>query len=128
MPAHLYETIAAAYRHKGFSFVRILQRCPAFTPDIFDEAVRNPDRVEVLTHPNGIVVPDLDQIYKNQLYHDPADLDDARRLTEPGERIRVGLFFQNESRPRYDDVRRQRIHTAQEKIDLLNREFDRYAV
>ncbi|MEK8036181.1 MAG: thiamine pyrophosphate-dependent enzyme, partial [candidate division NC10 bacterium] len=27
VPAHLYATLLAAYRHRGFAFVRILQRC-----------------------------------------------------------------------------------------------------
>jgi len=35
VPAHLYATLQAAYAHNGFSFIRILQRCPKFTPDVF---------------------------------------------------------------------------------------------
>jgi 2-oxoglutarate ferredoxin oxidoreductase subunit beta len=82
MPAHLYETLHQAYQHRGFAFVRILQRCPQYTSDLFDEAVRNPDKVEILEHPNGVSVPELAKIYKNRMPHDPADLDRARHLAE----------------------------------------------
>ncbi|HEX9728036.1 MAG TPA: thiamine pyrophosphate-dependent enzyme [Gemmatimonadales bacterium] len=129
VPAHLYATLEAAYRHKGFSFVRVLQRCPQFTPGLWDEAVRNPDRTEMLQHPDGIAVPSLEKIYKNHLYHDPADLDGARRLAQgASSAVRLGLFYRNAAVPRYEEIRRQRIYTAAEKVDLLNAEFDAHAV
>ena len=43
IPAHLFATLQAAYRHRGFAFVRVLQRCPVFTEDIYLDAVRNPE-------------------------------------------------------------------------------------
>lgn len=128
IPAHMYATLEAAYRHNGFAFVRILQRCPQYTAPIFEAAVRNPDMSELLVHEDGINVPDLDGIYKHQLRHDPADLDQARRLAEPNEKIRLGLLYQNTSLPRYDEVREVPSFTADQKIEMLNKEFDRYAV
>ncbi len=32
VPAHLFATLRAAYQHRGLAFVRILQRCPIYTP------------------------------------------------------------------------------------------------
>lgn len=128
VPAHLFATLQAAYHHKGFSFVRILQRCPHFTPDLFTDAVKEPDTVEILAHPEGIVVPGLEKIYTNQVRHDPSNLNGARELAEDMESIRLGLFFRDESRPRYDETRTIPKHTAREKMDLLNEEFDNYAV
>jgi 2-oxoglutarate/2-oxoacid ferredoxin oxidoreductase subunit beta len=128
MPAHLYATLRAAYRHRGFAFVRILQRCPVFTPGIYQLAVRQPDLVELLVHDDGIVLPELDRTYTRQLRHDPADLDGARRLAETADQIRIGVFFRDESRPRYDELRTQRRRSTDEKIKLLNEELDRYAV
>ncbi len=128
VPDHLYETISRGFKHKGFSFIRVLQRCPQYTTAIFEEAVRNPDLVELMVHPDGINVPDLEKIYKNQVYHDPADIDGGRRLAEPNGRIRLGLFYQNENVPRYEEVRQVPSRTAEEKIELLNAELDRYAV
>jgi 2-oxoglutarate/2-oxoacid ferredoxin oxidoreductase subunit beta len=127
-PAHLYATLRAAYRHKGFSFVRILQRCPIYTPDIFQDAVRNPSRIELLVHDDGVVVPELDKLYTQQLVHDPKDLNAARRLAVPGEKIRLGVFYRDEGHPRYEELRSVTSRTAQDKIDLLDQELDRYAV
>jgi 2-oxoglutarate ferredoxin oxidoreductase subunit beta len=128
IPDHLYETIAAGFRHKGFAFIRVLQRCPQYTTPLFDEAVRNPDLVEFMVHPNGIPMDGLEEIYKHQIPHDPSDLDNGRRLAEADERIRLGLFYQNADIPCLDEVRQLPLRTAEEKIELLNAELDKYAV
>jgi len=78
VPAHLYETICAAYRHKGFSFIRILQRCPRDTVKLFATAVKDPSRIELLMHPEGITVPDREKTYKNVTHHDPASFTETR--------------------------------------------------
>jgi 2-oxoglutarate ferredoxin oxidoreductase subunit beta len=128
IPAHLYATIQAAYRHRGFSFVRILQRCPAYTDDLYEQAVRNPRMIEMLAHPDGIDLPELDKIFTQKRVHDPKDLDMGRHLAEPAGKIRLGIFFRDEGRQRYEELRHQRVHTAQERIARLNKEFDKYAV
>ncbi len=128
VPAHLYATIREAYHHKGFSFVRILQRCPQYTASLFEPAARNPDLTEVLVHDRGITVPELDAIYRNRRVHDPTDLDQARQLAESAEKIRIGLFYRNETLPRYEELRRQAPHGADERNRLLGEELDRYAV
>ncbi|NJD10988.1 MAG: 2-oxoglutarate oxidoreductase [Gemmatimonadetes bacterium] len=128
LPSHLYATLRAAYLHQGFSFVRILQRCPVYTPDIFQLAVRDPNRIELLVHDDGVVLPDLDRTYQNQLVHDPSDLDEARRLAEPGDRLRLGVFFRDEKRPRYEDLRRLPKLMGEAKFARLNEELDKYAV
>jgi 2-oxoglutarate ferredoxin oxidoreductase subunit beta len=128
IPAHLFETLKAAYHHKGFSFVRILQRCPVYTEKLYEEAVRQPEAVEMLIHDDGIHIPDLDEIYKNQVIHDPSKLNEAQRLAEMDGRVRIGIFYKNEKAPRYEDLRRLPVRTAEERIVLLNEELDRYAV
>ncbi len=128
MPSHLAATLEAAHAHQGLSFVRILQRCPVFTPDIFTEAVKNPQITDVLVHPQGIEDPTSAGIYKSQITHDPSDIHEARRLAEACDRVRVGLFFRNESFPRYEVLRTVPKRTVEEKINLLNKEFDRYAI
>jgi 2-oxoglutarate ferredoxin oxidoreductase subunit beta len=128
VPAHLLATIRAAYDHPGFSFVRILQRCPKFTAPLFAEQARTPDLHEMLIHPDGVNVPSLDKIYKRRIEHDPADLDRARRLAEESDRIRLGVFYRDDERPRYDDIRHLPTYTAAQNIERLNLEFDRFAV
>jgi 2-oxoglutarate ferredoxin oxidoreductase subunit beta len=128
VPAHLYATLRAAYHHDGFAFVRVLQRCPMYTPGIYQQAVQKPDATEMLVHEDGVLVPELEKTYRNRLPHDPRDLARARELAMPGDRIRLGVFFRDESRPRYDVIRRVPSRTAAERVTLLNQELDRYAV
>jgi 2-oxoglutarate/2-oxoacid ferredoxin oxidoreductase subunit beta len=128
IPGHMYATLRAAYRHNGFAFVRILQRCPVYTPDIFQAAVKKPELAELLVHDDGVVVPELDRIYTRQLRHDPGDIDAARRLAEPTDVIRLGVFYRNEAHPRYEELLATRRLTTDEKIQLLNEELDSYAV
>jgi 2-oxoglutarate ferredoxin oxidoreductase subunit beta len=128
IPQHLYATLKAAYHHKGFAFIRVLQRCPVYTASVYEEAVRKPDVVEMLIHDDGIHVPELDDVYKHRLIHDPRDLDVARSYAEVTDRVRLGIFYKNENRPRYEDLRRLPAYTAEERVKLLNEELDRYAV
>jgi 2-oxoglutarate ferredoxin oxidoreductase subunit beta len=128
VPSHLYETILAASRHNGFAFVRVLQRCPVFSASIFDKAVKTPDLTELLVDDKGIMAKGLSNIYKNQLRHDPSDLDRARWLSQPSDKIRLGLFYQNESLPKYEETRTIPGHTTEDKLSLLEMELDRYAV
>jgi 2-oxoglutarate ferredoxin oxidoreductase subunit beta len=127
-PAHLYATLLAAHRHHGFAFVRVLQRCPQYTTHLFDQAVRDTSLTELLVHPDGVVVPELDRIYKTQVVHDPADLDAARRLAEPDGKIRLGVFYRNETFPVYEETRAVTPRSNAEKLALLNAELDRHAV
>jgi 2-oxoglutarate ferredoxin oxidoreductase subunit beta len=128
VPGHLYATLQAAYRHKGFAFVRILQRCPVWVPELFQEAVLKPESTQLLMHENGIRDADTEAIYKNHAPHDPTDLDEARALAEPTDTIRIGLFYLDEAAPRYEDLRRVPVCTSEERIEVLDAEFDRYAV
>jgi 2-oxoglutarate ferredoxin oxidoreductase subunit beta len=128
IPAHLYATLRAAYRHRGFAFVRILQRCPQYTSVVFAEAVRKPDTVELLVHEDGVYLPELEKLYKHQVRHNPRDLDGARRAAAVNDRIRLGVFFQDPTRPRYNELRSLAPHSAQAKLARLEQELDRHAV
>jgi 2-oxoglutarate ferredoxin oxidoreductase subunit beta len=128
VPAHLAATLYAAYKHPGFSFVRILQRCPVFTPDIFQRAAMKPELTEVLVHENGISDPGVEKLYPSHVRHDPSDLDAARELAEAADKVRIGLFFQDTSRARYEETRDIPHVTADDKIAMLNAELDRHAI
>lgn len=127
-PLHLEATLRAAYKHPGFAFVRILQRCPVYMPDGFKAAALDRGLVERIVHENGIQVPELDKIYTRKRLHDPADLDEARRLADDDDSIRLGLFYANRARPRYEQTRQTTPRTVDEKLALLEQELDRYAV
>ena len=128
VPSHLYATLRAAYRHDGFSFVRILQRCPMFTPGIFQRAVQHPELIELLVHDDGVLVPELERSYKHRVVHDPKDLSRARELAMPDERIRLGIFYRDEAKPKYEDTRRVVPRGNAERMSELNVELDKYAI
>ena len=128
VPAHLLATLRAAYHHDGFAFVRILQRCPVFTPDLYQRAVQKPDMIELLVHDDGVAVPELERTYRNRLLHDPHDLDRARALAEVGERVRLGVLYRDESKPRYDQLRQLEPRSAAQRLAQLDTELDKYAV
>jgi len=130
VPQHLQATLKLAYHHEGLAFVRILQRCPHYTTDLFEDAVKDPTRIELLVHEDGIEVEGLAEIYEHTRRHDPSDLDFARRLAEEDGRgpLRLGVFFRDESRPTYERTRRVPTRTAEERVDALNRELERHAI
>ncbi|NCF63948.1 MAG: 2-oxoglutarate oxidoreductase [Gammaproteobacteria bacterium] len=128
VPAHLYATLQVAYEHPGFSFVRILQRCPKFTPDVFLDNVKNPDLTELLVHEDGVDPVGLDKLFKARRVHNPKNIDDARALAQRTDMLRLGVFFRDDSLPVYEKVRAVPPVSPEEKIVRLNQEFDRYGV
>jgi len=127
-PGHLFATLQAAYRHRGFAFVRVLQRCPIWTPGIFQKAAQDPLVTQLLMHGDGIHDEDSEAIFKNHVAHDPSDLERARSLAEADGNVRLGLFYRDPTKPRYEETRRLPVFTAAEKIQHMNAELDRYAV
>lgn len=125
---HLYATLQAASRHKGFAFVRILQRCPKFTDGIFSEFLQHPEKIQLLEHEDGITVPALERTHKNRVQHDPRDLDAARLLAEESDVLRLGIFYRDPDRPTYEDTRSAPVRSTQEKLTLLSEELDRHAI
>jgi 2-oxoglutarate/2-oxoacid ferredoxin oxidoreductase subunit beta len=129
-PLHLYQTLRRAYHHPGTSFVHILQRCPTYSPDVFDAVKDHPDRVLLLTHPEGVPAdPAVLRLYPNQQEHDPRDLDAARALEQRAERLPIGLLYHHPEAPRYDLHTAEGIGMGREvKLAALERELDRFAV
>ena len=129
-PAHMYETIKAAYEHKGFSFVHIIQRCPAFQQKLVDEFTSNRDGLCLVNHENGIGLDEeVAKTFKNSIEHDPSDINAARQLAEDAEYIYLGLFYQNKEAMSYSDYGAHNLgFTVEEKEAALNTEFDKYAI
>ncbi len=129
-PAHLYQTLHRAYRHRGLSFVQILQRCPTYTPHIFDRFRDDPDNVLLLLDEDGVPAdPPVAKTYRNQLEHDPTDLAEARRLAADVDRISIGLLYVNPDARRYDQVSVRGLGmSAEDKLAELERELDRFAI
>jgi len=127
-PAHLYATLRAAYHHRGLSFVRILQRCPIYSSAVYQSAVQDPARIALLIHDDGVVVPEIEKLYKVQVAHDPHDLAAARRIADATDHIHLGVLYRDPSHLRYDEARRVPPRTVEERLALIDAELDRYAV
>lgn len=129
-PGHLYETIQAAYEHQGFSFVRILMRCPKFMPEISKELTSHKDYFTILEHPDGIPVDERTRSYFNSFEeHNPRNIDFARNRARGEEPIYLGLFYQNKKAIRYDHYGSHNLGiTNQEKMRVINEHLDRYVI
>ncbi len=129
-PLHLYQTLRLAHQHRGLSFVHILQRCPTYIADLFGELQRDPGQILLLTHEGGVPVDDaVAKMYSHHREHAPADLDTARRLANPAERLPIGLFYRDPEAPRYDPIAAEGLGmSAAEKLAALDRELDRFAI
>ena len=130
IPDLVYEVIAAAYRHTGFSFVRVIQRCPEFMAGHHDAAVRDPSKVRILTHERGLQVPaSLQRTYKNVLEHDPSDMSRARDIASELDPIPVGILYWDPEVPRYEELRAPTVlRTAATIRAGLDAELDKYTI
>jgi 2-oxoglutarate ferredoxin oxidoreductase subunit beta len=130
VPEVLFDIVNAAYHHKGFAFIRILQRCPEFMPKAFDAWLADPAKTQILTHPDGLTLSaETARTYKNQLAHDPADIDRAREIASCEDPIPVGILYRNPEVPVYEEVRGAGAMRTTAQIRAgLNAELDRFGV
>jgi len=127
-PAHLYATIRQAFHHPGLAFVRIMQRCPHFNDDNFTCFQDDPERVLLMTHPDGITLDDaMTKLFPNQVEHDPADRMSAFTLASRDEVLPAGLFYRDVEAERYDQYTKVGVGTTPEaKLAVMNRILDAY--
>lgn len=130
IPELLYDVIRQAYHHKGFSFIRVLQRCPHFTPDLFSQLLSKPDNLLMLRHENGMQMSDaVAKLYKTQEEHDPLNIGRARELAELEDKVAIGILYRNEEVPRYNELRKpERAFSWQHKQMTLEAAFDKFGV
>lgn len=130
LPGPLFEMIRLAFHHRGLSFVSILQRCPHYLADHFDQDARHPDHLLLLTHRDGVASnASLERKFPHRLEHDPSDLRRARELAVHEGKVVLGVLYRNEAVPRYEDVQAvSRPPSTAEKMAAIEREFDRFAV
>jgi len=130
IPELLYDIVKAAFHHQGFSFVRIVQRCPEWLPTLFEPWLHDPQKVRLLHHQQGIEIsPGLAKIYKNQERHDPSNLDRAREIASSTDPIPVGILYRNSEVPCYEDLRSTgELRTSARIKAGLEAEFDKFTV
>ncbi|HEY0885730.1 MAG TPA: thiamine pyrophosphate-dependent enzyme, partial [Ramlibacter sp.] len=129
-PDMLYDIVKAAYHHRGLSFVRIVQRCPEWLPQSLDPWMHDPSKVQVLHHADGLQ-PGAGtlKLYRNQVEHDPINIDRAREIASQQDVIPVGILYRNPEVPCYEDLRRStKVVTPSFVRSGLNAELDKYTV
>jgi 2-oxoglutarate ferredoxin oxidoreductase subunit beta len=129
-PVHLHATLEAAFKHRGLSFVHIAQRCPQYTARVFEDVQQDPGRLLYLKHDDGITLdPDVERIFPNHLVHDPRDHNEALALANRDDAEAIGLLFHDPMRPCYEDFSTTGLQlSAEERLEGLNRELDRFAI
>jgi 2-oxoglutarate ferredoxin oxidoreductase subunit beta len=130
IPDLMYDIVSAAFHHKGFSFVRILQRCPVFMPKNFDNWINDTQKSLILTHEDGIrPSAAISKIYRNQEEHDPSNIDRAREIASCNDPVPVGILYKNPAVPCYEEIRGA---GAQRPAGMVQRgleaEFDKFTV
>jgi 2-oxoglutarate ferredoxin oxidoreductase subunit beta len=130
IPELMHDIIESAFHHKGFSFIRVLQRCPEFLPDMFEPWVQDPTKTLMLVHEDGLQPsPSLSKTYKNQEAHDPADLTRAREIASVEDPIPVGILYRNDAVPRYEEIRpADRPYTPDTIKGALEAELDKFTI
>jgi len=130
IPDLTHDIIQQGFHHRGFSFIRVLQRCPEYLGHRYDEWVQDPQRMLLLKHENGLdISPDLGKIYRNQEVHDPADRGRAREIASAHDPIPVGILYRNPEVPCYEDRQvPDRMNTAEGVASYLETEFDKFTI
>jgi len=68
-------------------------------------------------------------VYKNQIEHDPLNIDRAREIASDTETIPVGILYNNPAVPCYEDLRlTDKLRTADLTRAGLNAELDKYTI
>jgi 2-oxoglutarate ferredoxin oxidoreductase subunit beta len=130
IPEVLYDILLAAHRHKGFSFIRIVQRCPEFMPKAWDPWLRDPEKILLLRHERGLKISSsLSEVYRNQVEHDPSNIHRAREIASMTDVIPVGILYHNSEIVCYEDIRRNSHLRSTEMIAKgLDEELDKYTI
>jgi 2-oxoglutarate ferredoxin oxidoreductase subunit beta len=130
IPDLTHDIIQMAFRHRGFSFIRVLQRCPEYMGHRYDDWVQDPSRMLLLKHENGMQISDdLGRIYRNQETHDPADRNRAREIAAQNDPMPVGVLYRNENVPCYEDHQvADAMNTSDRVRSYLEAEFDKFTI
>ena len=120
----------AARAHRGFSFVRILQRCPEWLPNMLDPWVHDPLKTLLLTHEDGVTLsPNLSKVYKTQERHDPSNINRAREVASLADPIPVGILYRNPDVSCYEELRNAGQQRSTRYIKSgLDAEFDKFTI
>ena len=125
----LYQIVRAAFHHKGFSFVRILQRCPEWLPEHFEPYVKDPKRTLLLSTGTARVSEAVARTYSNNRSTIRRTWPRRARSRRSSTRFPVGILYRNPAVPCYEDLRRSdKLRTADFIRAGLEAEFDKFTI
>jgi len=129
-PAHLYAVLRKAHAHQGLSFVRVLQRCPHYMPELWTPFMDDASKVVLLQHDNGVTVDGpLLNLFPHREVHDPSDLDAARRQAARPDAIPIGILYHDPEAPRYDVLSQAGLAmSAGDRVLAAQAEIDRFQI
>jgi 2-oxoglutarate ferredoxin oxidoreductase subunit beta len=97
---------------------------------MFEPWLHDPGKTLLLTHPNGLQPSaDLGRTYRNQIEHDPLNMNRAREIASVEDPIPVGILYQNPEVPCYEDLRGAgKPRTVEGLRKGLEAEFDKFTI
>lgn len=130
LPVHMEDVLHKAWKHKGLSFVRILQRCPIFMPNFFTLGGEQSSMMFLENSDEGVVVSKGIHKKAPVVEHDHRDIHAAQRLVMQTDPAPLGLIYWNPDIPTYGDIRSSRIDKMGDKelVEKLTRHLDKFAV
>ena len=129
-PPLLYATLRAAYRHRGTSFVRIIQRCPVYADAVSKDLQDHPERFVLLEHDSGIPLDkSVLRQFPEKIEHDPSNLGRAFELAADESKPPLGLLYHNPNAPCYEDLSSQGAQmTPEDRLSGFERVLDRLTI
>ena len=122
MSAHMLAMIDKAFKHKGFSFIHVAQRCPKFNPAAWN--YQGSDWVTFLEHKNGVSADFKAAPDAHAIEHDPSNSEGAFKHAGNTPNV-FGVFYQEE-KTMYNQVMTDGVKNAPrlDRKDIL----DGYAI
>jgi 2-oxoglutarate ferredoxin oxidoreductase subunit beta len=111
---HLKDIIKRAIQHKGLAFVDILQPCPTYNDINTKDWYAGMDRIDSETGKPSSRLYKLDEIGYDQVVHESNEdfkkkMVALEKAQEWGDKIPLGIFYQNELVPTFQERLAQRI-------------------
>ncbi len=105
---HLKDIIKKAVQHKGLAFVDVLQPCPTYNDINTKEWFQGLDNIDPETKRVMPRIYKLEDTGYNGVVNDPSELNEkmakvVEKSNEWGSRIPIGVFYQNEHVPTYQE-------------------------
>jgi 2-oxoglutarate/2-oxoacid ferredoxin oxidoreductase subunit beta len=116
---HLKDTIRKAVEHKGLAFVDVLQPCPTYNDINTKEWFQGMDLMDPTTKRAMPRIYKMEEQGYDGIVRDPSEMNEKmarviEKSNEWGDRIPIGVFYQNEHIPTYQERITARIENYRE--------------